>query len=238
MYAVARKMSQDPTIDFSSDDAAAYAAFVNLWVKKTYPLFDWPEWTFISQFTPSAHYVSYTDVAGPIGRVMRVYLRDPQVDRGVLTTPFKMEESGVFCGFEHGTNVWIKFIKPAPQYTSTPWSASVAYAVGNLVYDPASGNCYISIQAGTNHLVTDAAFWTLVAFPEQIQLPVVRGVYSEALREEGQNEKADEEEKAAFLEAQGLANAQVHDAYDAVTDQTVTAPRYSAVGGVRAAPAQ
>jgi hypothetical protein len=233
MNVVARKMGYDPTIDFSTDQAIAYATYVNLWVKKLYPLFDWPEWTLIEQRTPNpAHYIDFAQVGqSVIGRVLKVYLRDPQADRGVFDTPFKLSASGVFCGFEHGSSVWLKYIKPAPQYTAVAWTSAATFNLGDLTFDPtagsAGGSVYASAQAtNTNHPVTDPAWWTLVPFPEQIAIMVIRGAYAEALREEGQTDKANAEEQIAFQEAQAAAGIHVHSSYDAATDQARVPPRY------------
>jgi len=233
MYVVARKMGIDPTMDFPPDLAESYVDFINLAVKKLYPLYDWPEWTFIEQRTPAAHYIDWAQAGqSAIGRVLKVYCRDPQTTDGIVDIPFSLSSAGIFCGFEHGTNVWLKYIKPAPQYSATVWASGTTYPLNGLTYEPTGGNSYISIQAAnTNHApATNPTWWTLVDFPEQIVVQAIRLAYAEALREDGQNEKADAEEKMAFDEAQAGANILVHPSYDPITDQSRTAPRYRAVG--------
>ncbi len=39
------------------------------------------------------------------------------------------------------------------------WNAGTTYNVDQQAYDPTTEEVYISIQAGTNHAVTDAAYW-------------------------------------------------------------------------------
>jgi hypothetical protein len=236
IWPLARKMGYDPRIDLSDDMAAAYVGFINLWVRKLYDLFDWPEWTFIDFRTPDpvTHYVPWDEPGQPvIGRVMKVYLRDPTEHDSIVDTPFRLNQAGIFCGLEHGTNVWIKYIQPAPQYTSVLHDLTFTYPKDWLVLNfdinstaPDQAGTYRAVQANIGHPLSDPAYWALVPFPEQLQVAVLRGAYAEALREDGQNDKADAEEKAALIDAQLTLQIQVHDSYDEATDQSVSAPRY------------
>ena len=230
VYALAYKMGLDPVNDLLTDQATAFVSFINTWVRKLYPQFDWPEWTLIEQRTPVSHYVDFAQASlNVIGRVLKVYLRDPATTQAVLDTPFKLDANGVFVGFEHGTNVWIKYIKSAPQYTSTPYSAATTYAKDALAYDPTSGNVYISLVAGNiGQLLTDASKWAVVPFPEQLADMVVRGAYADALREEGQTDKGQEEEQAIAIDAVLKTGIQAAPNYAPLTDQTKPAPRYRA----------
>ena len=203
IWAIAYKMGLDPDVSIGAltgDEAEAYVAFVNIWVRRLWDKLDFPEWTLIEERTPDAnHYVAFEQSnKTPIGRVYKVYLRDPATNRGPIDTPFRLLISGIHVGFNHGATVFIKFTKRAPTFTSVPWNAATTYGIGGLVFDPASGNCYSSLQAdNTNHAVTDAVWWALVEFPFAICDPVVRGAYSDALREEGQTDKAQAEEQGA-----------------------------------------
>ena len=61
------------------------------------------------------------------------------------------------------TSYWeaLTNVAPTDAPTTTLWSAATAYVVGNYVHTSA-GLVYISIQNGTNKVVTDAAYWTAV----------------------------------------------------------------------------
>lgn len=52
-------------------------------------------------------------------------------------------------------------VPPTDAPATTLWSSATAYVIGNYVHT-AAGLVYISIQNGTNHAVTDAAYWTAV----------------------------------------------------------------------------
>ena len=233
MFPLAQKMGADPSVDFPPDLAAAYAVFINAWVRRLYPNFDWPEWTLIEQRTPDAsHYVDFAQAGqNVIGRVMKVYLADPSIQDAILDIPFRLNANGIHCRFEHGTNVWIKYIQAAPKYTSTPWSATPTYNKGDLVYDPTRGNVYINTELlNHNHPVTDPAYWALVPFPLELVDLVVRGAYAEALREDGQTDKANSEEQAVMAELALKTAVKTGASYDPMTDQSRPAPRYRLPG--------
>lgn len=146
VYPIADKMGLDPMIDLQSDEATAYVSYINAWVRRLYPNFDWPEWTLIEQRTPSAsHYVDFAQANQKvIGRVLKVYLADPSGSLGAYDVPFRLNANGIHVGFEHGPTVWIKYIEAAPQFTSTVWLTGSTYNKGQLVYSPISGQCYRS----------------------------------------------------------------------------------------------
>jgi hypothetical protein len=229
MYAVAYKMGLDPTLDLPTDLARAYVSFINAWVRRLYPNFDWPEWTLIEQRTPDAsHYVDFAQAGkNVIGQVMKVYLVDPSTVQAISDIPFKLNASGIHVGFNHGTNVWIKYIKAAPAYTWAPYSSTATYAKDGLTYDPTSGNCYLSLQnANTGQALSNATWWALVPFPLDLVELVVGGAYADALREDGQTEKANVQEQAVLAELNLQTALQVHQTYDPMTDQSRPAPRY------------
>jgi hypothetical protein len=233
MYALAYKMGLDPVNDLLDDQAKAFVSFINSWMRKIYPRFDWPEWTTIEQRTPSAHYVDFAQAGqSVIERVFKVYLLDPSTVQGVMDTPFKLNSKGIFVGFEHGSTVWIKYIGPAPQFTSVPWDSATTYAKDALSYEPTGGNCYVSLQASnTNHApASNPTWWVLQAFPAEIVDLVVRGAYSDALREDGQTDKAQAEEQAVISEAQQKIASRSSIPYDWLTDQGMPPPRYHPPG--------
>jgi hypothetical protein len=79
--------------------------------------------------------------------------------------------------------------------------------------------------------------WELVPFPYALVEPVVRGAYSDALREAGQTDKALTEEQGAVQEGADRINKAIAPAYDVLTDQQRPAPRYrtrpAATGGAK-----
>ena len=155
LYGLAYKAGLDPiNKELLKDEAAAFAIFINAWVRRTWDEMDWPEWTLTQEFEPDAsHYVSFD--ARPvgagrnrslpqIGRPLKVYLVNPELVRGPVDTTFRMLNKGIHVGFDHGETVWIKFVPRAPQFTAKEWASSVKYRRGELTYSPISGECYKS----------------------------------------------------------------------------------------------
>jgi hypothetical protein len=156
LWGLAKRRGLDPAKDLHGEQADAYATYINTGVAKLWHAVDWPEWTRTEARTPDArHIVSYDAPAGApatpdqrIGRALKVYLNDPETVPWPLEIAHRLTERGVHCGFEHGTEVWIKFQPPPPEYTARPWDVSVTYRRGELVYSPATGECYVSNTSG------------------------------------------------------------------------------------------
>ena len=241
MYPIAQKMGIDPTVNLQSDQAASYATFINIWVRRMLN-FDWPDYVNIDARTPggaSGHVVAFDQptTLPAIGRVLKVYLQDPTLARAVLDTPYRLYSQGIFCGFEHGSQVWIKYVPLPPLYTSVPYDATVTYPLGALVYDttpaPLGGNCYSSAQAGNiGNSISNPTWWTLIPFAWELSGLVVRGAYCEALREDGQTDKARAEEAALMSDVLLKINGIVSDPYDAISDEARRAPRYRVPQGI------
>jgi hypothetical protein len=110
-----------------------------------------------------------------------------------------------------------------------PWWGTVV-VVGNL--DTNSGT-FTTIEdvrfQGTAEIKIDAesvAAWEKQVFPLAIAEPVMRGVYSDALREEGQTDKAGVEEQAAAPELAIASGKSVFQPGDRLTNQQVSKSRY------------
>jgi hypothetical protein len=109
--------------------------------------------------------------------------------------------------------------------STDPWFAEISVSV-----DPALGTITIISMGGVS---TDASmspenstYWARVLFPYALIEPVMRGAYSDALREAGQTDKALAEEQGAVAEAGDRITKACAPAYDALTDQQRPAPRY------------
>jgi hypothetical protein len=158
LWGVAYKLGLDPANEFLADEGESLTSYINAWVRRTWDSTDFPEWTTIQEFSPDAnHQVPYQ--AFPAGasatgsvtlsRPLKVYLVDPRATPYPIDTRFREWDEGLHVGFDHGDSVWIKYLGPAPKFTSIPWDSVNTYKRGDLVYSPLSGECYIS-QSGGN----------------------------------------------------------------------------------------
>lgn len=155
LWGVARKAGYSPESgNFLSNQAIPIGEYISQWIERLWAAEDWPELVHILAATPDQNHIVPYDALNPapsatqsqyhIGRVIAVYLVDPGTTNVPITTKFTLKDSGIHCGFEHGTNVWIKYMEPAPTFTAIPWVANTSYANGDVVYSPNTGDCYKS----------------------------------------------------------------------------------------------
>jgi hypothetical protein len=225
VYPIVSQQGYDPLIDLFQDYADALDRFIEVWVRFAWDAADWGELVLIEARTPVNHIIPYDDPT-PLGKPLKVYLVDPRINDGPFDIPPSMEAEGVHVGYDHGTQVWIKFMPRPNVYTLKPYLITWAYFTGDTVFDQFSGNCYKSLQDNnTGHNLTDPAWWTIVPFPYVLSTIVMRGAYSMALRDEGQHGKAQAEEQAALAALALAVKANLATRYDILTDQQTGVPR-------------
>jgi hypothetical protein len=223
-------MGFDPLADFQSNIALSYATFVNIGVKKLHDRFDLPDWVLIEQRTPDTnHYISFEQLGqNVIHRVLKVFQRDPRVTIPQCDVPFRLDSNGVHVGYDHGTTVWLRYMQPAPQYAGVLWSSATTYQTGYRVVDPTSFESYVSLQnSNLNHQPNSSpTWWVLTPFPESAADLVIRYAFSEALREDGQFDKANSEEQAVLTDAVAKVAAMINLPFDPISDQARPPGRY------------
>jgi hypothetical protein len=155
LWSVAYKLGLDPAVEFLTDEGESLCSYVNAWLRRSWDLQDFPEWTSITEFGVAAnHMVPWR--AFPVGapepvelsRPLKVYLVDPRLTPYPIDTRFREWDEGLHVGFDHGATVWIKYMPVAPQFTSVKWDLARSYANGDLTYSPVSGECYSSLISG------------------------------------------------------------------------------------------
>lgn len=165
LWSVARKAGYSPESgNFITNQAIPIGEYINDWVDRLYAQEDWPQWTKVVEVAPVDHIVPYEFILGRadapapstssfrLHRVVTVYLIDPKTTRSPVTTHFTLREDGVHCGYEHGTNVWIKYIEPSPTFTAVPWRGDFTYRKNDAVYSGTTGECYRSaINSNRGH---------------------------------------------------------------------------------------
>jgi hypothetical protein len=239
LFPLGQKLGIDFTQGILSDLAFAYITFINTAVKKLHDRFDFPCWTLIEQRTPDAnHYIPWEQPTQKIiHRVLKVYQRDPRTTFPQPEVPFELDATGVHVGLDHGTNIWLKYLEPSPFYAYGQWDSVTSYRINSpLAFETseviAAGKAvtitYRSLQnANLNHTPdVSPTWWAPVPFPESVADLTVRLAFAEALREDGQFDKANSEEAAVIQEAISKISAMVHPPFDTVTDQARAPSRY------------
>jgi hypothetical protein len=152
LYAVARKIGFTPESgNFLSNQAIPIGEYITSGINHTYTAQDFPELCPVLRVTPINHVVSYktlfsgvSGVVFDIQRVLDVFLLDPTTTDAPISTDYTLGETGIHVGFDHGANVWIKYMESPPKFTAIPWRADSNYQRDDTVYAPRTGQCYKS----------------------------------------------------------------------------------------------
>lgn len=110
------------------------------------------------------------DAAGetPIGEILAVYSSTP---RSATVPSFRYGTWPSEYGYDvsslaSGSTAWIRYRVRQSTFSADQWSASTTYAVNDVVYYAADGNCYKALQAGNNHNPASATtYWQLQKMP-------------------------------------------------------------------------
>ena len=161
------------------------------------------EWEAVG--TDFERYVPY-EMAGytPIGEVSAVYARNPRTAEYAGKLAHKPIDSGIWVSNLAGVQVWVEFRVRPPVFTSDEWDAAASYLAGDRVF--AGNECWLALQGNTNSdpLASGQTDWQLIEFPYIFSSFVKQAAYADALREDGQTDKANTEEGRAMMEMDRL----------------------------------
>jgi hypothetical protein len=141
-------------------------------------------------------YIPFAPPAGTTGlktiaHVEYVCKRDPRLNDDPYTVPHWISQDGV--QMYAGAPAWpfVRFRTPAPRFTATPWNNTTSYAVGDRAYYTTTGEVYECLVAHDNQAPTTDGTWVKVDFPAVYETFVVLAAYADALKDDGQLEKAE-----------------------------------------------
>lgn len=157
------------------------------------------------QSTPAGPTVYYSE----IGTIFDVTSNDPLQNRHPVPVPYTRSALGLTIWPQYQTwatspvvlpggavtfpylnlnTIFIRHRQPFPGYATDPWTSGVSYGVGSLVFY--NTDTYVCIQATNSFPPSNNLFWSLVPFPYVLSEFVKRSAYSDALAEDGQQEKS------------------------------------------------
>ena len=149
----------------------------------------WPELKRSASRTASSNVITLTRGTGidPIGQVLNVYDRDPFTSINPGPVPFSVTSNGIQVNDDVGADatVFVSYLVPAPQFTSTDWATATSYAVDDLIYT--ADECYICLEAHTSGtFATDLAAdkWEKQDMPAFLSTAIKTAVTA-AMREQG-----------------------------------------------------
>ena len=164
--------------------------------------------------TPFDKYVAFDQVLAngtkltPIDEVAGAYRRNPKVfTNNPAPLPKVISDKGVQFDWRAPVTVWLNYRLRPSVFTTALFSSTTAYAAGVTIYDASgTGNCWISATATTAGDTPTSApsKWTLVPMPAFLTSFIIRAVMSDALRDQKQTDRADDELNNAYAELQDL----------------------------------
>lgn len=157
------------------------------------------KWT---ELTGYAKYIA-RDQTGKtvIDGVKRLCLRDPRLN---ITNPGEIEhgedDRGIIPSRRAGATVWVQFQTLPPVYSVTPWAIAENNLAGDVRYRANTGDCYIALAANVGQVPEQtAAYWRKQPVPALLASYLKQGAYANALRGDGQTDKALAEDKVTTL---------------------------------------
>lgn len=171
----------------------------------------WPDYMIWESRIPNtSSYILYQQTGfQEIGYVWGVYGNGP-LDKLSTVTPmnYLLDNTGVFVEYPNPvtgetvpdgstSTVWIHYTPSFPLFTNVAWDETVTYAVGDTVYDPTTGDCYVALLSSTGTSVTDTATWKRIYIPSYLYNYLAHSCYAQYLLSVKQNDKAKTEEDYA-----------------------------------------
>lgn len=144
-----------------------------------------------------------------IAAVHSVWSKNPLLGKGGRNLSYSLSARGVEIPDIPYTSVWLNFRTEPIAFTRVEYAGGTTYAVGDVVYDDASKECYRSLQgANVGHAVSDAEWWEPMLIPDFLREVIRRGGFAELLRNDGQGDRADVEEARAQGELDRAVDAE------------------------------
>ncbi len=145
--------------------------------------------------------------------VFEVYRSDPRDNPRALRTPWLVGAAGLTLPeVSPGGFVWVHYRLSPPKLSGSEWSSATAYAPGDVVYDDASGDCWVCLVAGTNlPPLTNPTLWARQVLPKLLEDAVALGIASDLFGAAGQYDQAgrlDSRSKEALVTAYDRALGQ------------------------------
>lgn len=199
---VAARMGLDPTVSLQASTRAALTEYLNSRIAIAWEWDRWPELCRIEQRTPEISgtelSLSYEQTgAEPFGEIFGIYLEDPDKVLNPKEVGYSLRDDRILLDPDlTGTDVWVHYRLRPYQFSATSWSAATSYAAGDIVR-AADGHCYEALSAHSGVQPPNGTNWKQLPVPSILSDYLKLAVASDALREDGQLDKANAEEYRA-----------------------------------------
>lgn len=163
--------------------------------------------TFWSEITDVDKYI-LLDQPGMtrIGAVKDIYRSENHAQKNIGPLEYYIDTDRIeITDSRAGATVWVLLRKKAPRFVKEDWVLGTAYAVGWVVYFPASnanqlqGECYMAMRNANNVEV-----WELMEVPEIFKSYIVKACHADYTATDGQLERAELMEDRAQAELERI----------------------------------
>lgn len=142
----------------------------------------------------------------PIDEVKGVSRRNPRV---YPTNPgpirFRPSDNGIQVDLHAPNVVFVEFRLRPPVFTTTRYSSTFAYDVGDKAY--AAPNCYVSLIGNNQGNAPDGVSnWAVIPFPALLETFVKRAAFADALTDQKQQDRKTTELEEAYSHLQDAAD--------------------------------
>lgn len=127
-----------------------------------------------------------------IGQVVEIYTSDPRLNRRPRILTFHPSTRGIDIFYRHSPpipqEVWVRFKIPPPVFVALPYVSRI-YQIGESVFQPSDGNCYLKIVADSvispppSSPPPPGGEWEVINFPERFSRYVSAGAYADVIRD-------------------------------------------------------
>ena len=162
----------------------------------------WPDLVRVESATvTTASDISTAPYPATAGMVFQVYQKDPRATTNAIPVGYSLYDTGTVQQIvlqDGDTPVHVEFAIKRPSLTGDTYNASTDYAEDDQVYYSTTGQFYdMTTNATAGTVPTDTSKWTVVSIPKIFENYLIRGVYADYLRANGQLEIAGLEDRTA-----------------------------------------
>ena len=168
----------------------------------------WPDLVRVESATvTTASDISTAPYPTTAGMILQVYQKDPRATTNAIPVGYSLYDTGTAQQIvlqDNDTPVYVEYKISRPNLTGDTYNASTDYAEDNQVYYSATvngittGQFYdMTTDAGAGTVPTDTSKWTVVSIPKIFENYLIRGIYADYLRANGQLEIAALEDRTA-----------------------------------------
>lgn len=199
---IAARMGLDPTASLLSSTRSSLTEYLNTRIAIAWEWDRWPELCRIEQRTVETdgetRWLSYEQTGEePLGEIFGIYLQNPDTTPAPQETGYSLRDERILLDPEsEASDVWVHYRLRPYQYSALSWSAATSYAAGDIVR-AADGHCYQALSAHSGVQPPNETRWKQLPVPSVLSDYLKLSVASDALREDGQLDKANAEEYRA-----------------------------------------